>query len=84
MKTEGQELEFHGGYLNGFLMCAIDIVLYAATIGALVKGCVEADAGRPCAIWFVMTGVLFIAAIIFSCGFSMLEPNEAKVMTFAI
>ena len=38
MKTEGQELEFHGGYLNGFLMCAIDIVLYAATIGALVKG----------------------------------------------
>ena len=82
MKTEGQELEFHGGYLNGFLMCAIDIVLYAATIGALVKGCVEADAGRPCAIWFVLTGVLLIAAIIFSCGFSMLEPNEAKVMTF--
>ncbi|MBQ7683232.1 MAG: SPFH domain-containing protein [Bacteroidaceae bacterium] len=82
MKTEGQELEFHGGYLNGFLMCAIDIVLYAATIGALVKGCVEADAGRPCAFWFVLTGVLLIAAIIFSCGFSMLEPNEAKVMTF--
>lgn len=82
MKTEGQELEFHGGYLNGFLMCAIDIVLYAATIGALVMGCVEADAGRPCAFWFVLTGVLLIAAIIFSCGFSMLEPNEAKVMTF--
>ena len=82
MKTEGQELEFHGGYLNGFLMCAIDIVLYAATIGALVMGCVEADAGRPCAFWFVLTGVLLIAAIIFSCGFSMREPNESKVMTF--
>ena len=82
MKTEGQELEIQGGYLNGFLMCAIDIVLYAATIGALVMGCVEADAGRPCAFWFVLTGVLLIAAIIFSCGFSMLEPNEAKVMTF--
>ncbi len=82
MKTQGEELEFHGGYLNGFLMCAIDIVLYAATIGSLVMGCIEADAGRPCAFWFVLTGVLFIAAIICSCGFSMLEPNEAKVMTF--
>jgi len=82
MRTQGQEFEFHGGYLNGFLMCAIDIVLYASTIAALIMGCVEADAGRPCAVWFVLMGVLLISAIIFSCGFSMLEPNEAKVMTF--
>jgi regulator of protease activity HflC (stomatin/prohibitin superfamily) len=79
---ESKEFEFHGGYLNGFLMCAIDIVLYVATLGSMIMGIVEADAGRPCAFWFILMAVLFIAAIIFSCGFSMLEPNEAKVMTF--
>lgn len=82
MQMQEKEFEFHGGYLNGFLMCGIDILLYAATIASFVKGVVESDAGRPCAVWFVLMGVLFIAAIIFSCGFSMLEPNEAKVMTF--
>ncbi len=79
---ESKEFEFHGGSLNGFLMCAIDVLLYVATLYFLVRGIVDADAGRPCALWFVLTGVLFIAAIICSCGFAMLEPNEAKVMTF--
>ena len=82
MQMQEKEFEFHGGYLNGFLMCGIDILLYAATVFSFVRGIVESEAGRPCAVWFVLMGVLFIAAIIFSCGFSMLEPNEAKVMTF--
>ncbi|MBQ7181066.1 MAG: SPFH domain-containing protein [Bacteroidaceae bacterium] len=79
---ESKEFEFHGGSLNGFLMCAIDIVLYACTVFCLVRGIIEADAERPCALWFVGTVVLFVTAIICSCGFAMLEPNEAKVMTF--
>ena len=79
---ENKEFDFHGGSLNGFLMCAIDVLLYVATVGSMIKGIMEADAGRPCAIWFILTGILFIAAIICSCGFAMLEPNEAKVMTF--
>ena len=78
----GQEFEFKGGSLNGFLMCAIDIVLWAATIGSLIMGIVSADEGNPCGWWFVLSAVLFVAAIICCCGFSMLEPNEAKVMTF--
>ena len=79
---ESKEFEFHGGSLNGFLMCAIDVVLYLATLGSMIKGIVEADAGRPCVFWFVLMVLLLIAAIICSCGFMMLEPNEAKVMTF--
>lgn len=79
---ENKEFEFHGGSLNGFAMCAIDVVLYAATIASLVMGCVAADADETCWYWFVLTVLLFITAIICSCGFSMLEPNEAKVMTF--
>ena len=79
---QGQEFEFHGGSLNGFLMCFIDIILWAATLGSLIMGIVAADQGSPCAWWFILSVVLFIVAIICSCGFSMLEPNEAKVMTF--
>jgi regulator of protease activity HflC (stomatin/prohibitin superfamily) len=79
---ENKEFEFHGGSLNGFAMCAIDVVLYAATLASLIIGCIAADRGDTCWYWFVLTSVLFITAIICSCGFSMLEPNEAKVMTF--
>lgn len=68
--------------MNGFLMCLIDIVLWAATIGVFVLGIIEADADRPCGLYFVAAALLFIISIICTCGFSMLEPNEAKVMTF--
>ncbi len=68
--------------MNGFLMCLIDIVLWAATIGVFVLGIIEADADRPCGLYFVAAVLLFIISIICTCGFSMLEPNEAKVMTF--
>ncbi len=77
-----KEFEFHGGSLNGFLMCAIAIVLWATTVFSFVKGIICADNDQRCTLWFVTSVVLLIAAIICSCGFSMLEPNEAKVMTF--
>lgn len=81
MKQSG-EFEFKGGYLNGFLMIAIALVLWCITVYAIVKGIVNADADEPCAWWFVLGVILFIVSIICSCGFSLLEPNEAKVMTF--
>ena len=81
-KNLSGEFEFRGGSLNGFLMCAIDIVLWATTIYTLVQGIICGDAGETCWYWFVGFVLLLIASIIFSCGFSMLEPNEAKVMTF--
>lgn len=72
-----QEQEFNGGYLNGFLMIAIDIVLWAL-LAYFVYITVETES------IFAGIGivVVFIAAAIFSCGFTMLEPNEAKVLTF--
>lgn len=77
-----KEFEFKGGYLNGFLMIAIDIVMWALTVFTLVLGIAEADSGRTCWHFFTLSVLLLIASIIFSCGFSELEPNEAKVMTF--
>lgn len=79
---EGKELDYNGGYLNGFAMIAIDIILWIATAVTLILGIAEASVERTCWHIFTLCAVLLIASIIFSCGFSMLEPNEAKVMTF--
>jgi len=71
------ETEYKGGYLNGFLMIIIDILLWGFTAMLLVDAinCENAWMALPIV-------VLVICAIIFSCGFTMLEPNEAKVLTF--
>lgn len=68
--------------MNGFLMLFIDLLLYGAVLFSFVQGIVAMEAGYECWAWFVFGALLLTAAIIGSCGFSMLEPNEAKVMTF--
>jgi regulator of protease activity HflC (stomatin/prohibitin superfamily) len=81
-ENKTKEFEFYGGSLNGFLMCFIALFLWGCALCSLVAGIVSADLGRSCAGWFVTFAVLVIVAILCSCGFTMLEPNEAKVMTF--
>lgn len=81
-KNKSGEFEFRGGSLNGFLMCLIDVVLWGLTGFFLVDGIIAADKGYHCGLSFALAAILFVIAIICSCGFSMLEPNEAKVMTF--
>ncbi|MCQ2084474.1 MAG: SPFH domain-containing protein [Bacteroidaceae bacterium] len=77
-RIEGsKEQEFRGGYLNGFLMIAIDILLWALVAYAIFHTAVYET------VWSgVLIPVALIAAIMFSCGFAKLEPNEAKVLTF--
>ena len=77
-----QEQEYNGGYLNGFLMILIDIVLWLATFCTLGMGIAAADKEETCWHFFVLTVLLCITAIICSCGFAKQEPNEAKVLTF--
>lgn len=80
--VESKEFEFHGGSLNGFLMCGIALVVWALTIYLFIKGCVNIDAGLPGGWLIAISIVLLLFAILFSCGFAMLEPNEAKILTF--
>ena len=82
MEKTGKEFEFKGGYLNGFLMIFIDIVLWFLTISCFILGIVESEIGNSCAHFFIISVLLLGASIICCCGFSMLEPNQAKVMTF--
>lgn len=79
-----QELEYNGGYLNGFLMIAIDVVLWACVAFGFYMSFTEVNDGDvECNGWMLaFTILLLLVSIIFSCGFSMQEPNEAKVLTF--
>ncbi len=79
METKNQtgEFEFKGGSLNGFLMIVIDILLWAGVVLFFITAIQQESVAVG-----ALSVLLFVVAIICSCGFSMLEPNEAKVMTF--
>ena len=77
-----KEFDYKGSALNGFLMFFLVMAMYAGSVWTLIKGISAFDNGHPAALWFVASSQLFIMAVTASCGFSMLEPNEAKVMTF--
>ena len=74
---ESKESEFKGGYLNGFLMCIIDVLLFVSTIWALCM-CIRQES----LAYGLLCLFLAIVTIFFCCGFCMQEPNEAKVLTF--
>ena len=74
---ESKETEFKGGYLNGFLMCIIDVLLFVATIWSLCM-CIRQES----LAYGLLSLFLAIVTIFFCCGFCMQEPNEAKVLTF--
>lgn len=77
-----KEFDYKGSALNGFLMFFLVMSMYAGSVWTLIKGISAFDNGQSAALWFVASSLLFIMAVTASCGFSMLEPNEAKVMTF--
>ena len=79
---ETKEREFAGGSLNGFLMIGIVIAIFVACLWLFVTGIITAEEGGNCGWRFVGAVLLFIC-FIFGCkGYTMLEPNEAKVLTF--
>lgn len=81
-KEQCNEFDYKAGYLNGFLMLLIDLCLWATTIFTFVRAIQLTDTPDAKDWLFGVVAVLLIASIIFCCGFAMLEPNEAKVLTF--
>lgn len=77
-----KEFDYKGSALNGFLMFFLVMAMYTGSVWTLIKGISAFDNGQSAALWFVASSLLFIMAVTASCDFSMLEPNEAKVMTF--
>lgn len=77
---KSKEFEFKGGSMNGFLMLILVLAMIAGMVFCFVASVGPNDEflGLP----FTCGILLLIAWIIGLCGFSMQEPNEAKVLTF--
>lgn len=74
---EKKEFEFRGGSANGFLMCVVAVVLFGSFFG-FVAWSINTDS-----TWPILPGVVCMLLSIFTAkGCAMLEPNEAKVLTF--
>ena len=70
---------YSGWKMNGFVGLLVLLLILAGSVYSfvLLDICYEF---QP---WLLVSGiVLIIAAIVFLCGFMMLEPNEARVLLF--
>ena len=77
MKTNNYN--YSGWKLNGFLAVVLNLAIVAGSVWLFVELFKHDDF---CALLFVGSVVLLIAAIIMACGYLMLEPNEARVLLF--
>ena len=81
------EKKFEGSVWNGFLMLFLTLGLTLVSIVGAIYGIVQlADEANPevaPGLTLLLGGlVLLVVSIIMMCGFLMLEPNEARVITW--
>ena len=80
---ETKEKVFEGTVLNGFLMLFVNIALMLLSIAGFIYGIVLLDSGIDNGGWLLTGGIVaFITSCICWAGFMMLEPNEARVLTW--
>lgn len=78
MKNNNKEIPYSGNVRNGFAMLALVLLLIPAAIAAsfiLLPFDLYWIAG-------IIAGVGFLSMLILSCGFFVLQPNQARVMIF--
>ena len=74
---ETKEYDFKGGSMNGFLMLFLVLLMFAGMVYSVIMAFTQENGW-----WVLLAVLLFICFILGCCGFSMQEPNEAKVLTF--
>ena len=80
---ETKEKIFEGSVLNGFLMLTVNLALNVLSIIGIVYGIIMLDVGISRGGWLLGGSIaLLIVASILWAGFMMLEPNEARVLTW--
>ena len=77
---EKNEFEFKGGSMNGFVMLLLVLAMIAGMVYCFVQSFGPND--EFYGGWFCVAFLLLFGWILGLCGFSMQEPNEAKVLTF--
>ena len=79
------EKKFEGVVLNGFLMLFASLALLLASIVVAISGIVmlSNETGETGGTALLVGGLIgVVVAVIMFCGFLMLEPNEARVITW--
>ena len=80
---EKKEKKFEGSVLNGFLMLFVNLALTIGSIASFIYGVVLLDEGDVLGGWLLALGcVVLIITFFLWAGFMMLEPNEARVITW--
>ncbi len=79
-----KEIAFSGNAINGFLMLFVNLaVLILSIVGIIYSIILLDDSNGAQGGWLLAAcGLLLLVNIIFWCGFLMLEPNEARVLTW--
>ena len=81
---ENKEFDFKGTVLNGFLMLFVNLAVLAAAIYLIVLSIMVLNETNGADGGWLLGGsiLLLVLNIIMWCGFLMLEPNEARVLTW--
>ena len=78
-----EEKELHP--MSGGLMLFINILMYIVSIGLFPVGIISSEKygnNALCAVCVISSVILLTVAIIVSCGFKIINPNEELVLTF--
>ena len=77
------EKKFEGSVFNGFLMLFVTLALTILSIAWTIIGIIMLSDDKTDGLYLLFGGIaLLIFSIIMMCGFLMLEPNEARVLTW--
>ena len=77
---ENKNFEYTGWKINGFVALVLILAAIAAGVVMIVRGAETEVPGGPI---LVVSGIVLILFALIACkGFLLLEPNEARVLTF--
>ena len=81
---ENKECKFNGLVMNGFLMLFVNLAVLILSIVGIVFSIIDLDGSDgACGGWMLGGSLLLLVVnIIMWCGFMMLEPNEARALTW--
>ena len=81
---ETKEKSFEGSVFNGFAMLFVNLAVLALAIVGIIHSIVLLDDSNGTVGGWLLggCGLLLLVNIICWCGFLLLEPNEARVLTW--
>ena len=78
---ENKNFEYKGWKANGFVALFVILAIIACSIWLIAKGAII-DSMPWTPVMIVAGALVFTIALIACKGFLLLEPNEARVLTF--